>query len=83
MTPAQYVEKIPIYTAVQWDGTDEARDAIVAAYAGQAHAQDDQIVLTGPVHDDVIERDVWVLWGDSFSPAQVTDATFQTKYQAV
>lgn len=83
MNPAEYVDRIPTYLAVQWDGTTEARDWIVSVYGGLATVQDDDILIEGPVYPETLPRDVWVLaTAEGQALGYFTDEDFQRRYQA-
>lgn len=64
MTPTRYVEKVPTFTAAQWDGSDEARDWITLIYADAAQLVDEDIVIAGPVHTVPLERGTWIVRED-------------------
>jgi hypothetical protein len=83
MSPATYVAKVPTFTAVQWDGSDDASTFIVMSYAGQARRQDEDMVIAGPVHDTTLPPGSWVVVEDGqLTPAVMSDDWFTAHYVA-
>jgi len=63
-SPAQYVEKIATFTAVQWDYTPEAAAWIMEVYADAAKRVGDDIMIQGSVHNRALEQGAWVVRPD-------------------
>jgi hypothetical protein len=78
---AAYVERRAEVEAVQWDGSDEARDWILAAYGDGAYQQDEDIWVKGAMRDYTLGRDSWVVRGASPTPTWITDAQFTQRYE--
>lgn len=83
MTPATYVDKVPTYTACQWDGSEESAQWILGVYGAQASRTDDRIVIEGAVRPETLETGSWVIVGDNVVvPLNLSDEDFRHNYQA-
>ncbi len=82
MTPVEYVEKVPTFTAAKWDGSDEVADWIVSVMPG-ATRSGEEIVFRDSLDRTVpLDRDVWVVLNPDFGVANVvSDETFTAKYE--
>lgn len=78
--PAQYIETRPIVTAVQWDGSDEAKDWILTAYDGAAHDEGGEIFVAGAMRVAQLERGTWVVQV-ALGPVQMSADEFARRYE--
>ncbi len=83
MTPSEYVERVPTFTAVQWDGADESAVWILEqSYAGSKRLGDDLIVLDAMDRETTLPRGTWVVRDESTGgTTQVEDADFAQRFR--
>lgn len=71
MTPAEYVEKPPAFTAVEWDGTQESANWITQYFPGATYNGESLTVRDAMDRDTALEFGAWIVRNDS------TTAVFQ------
>ncbi len=84
MTPTEYIEKQPTYTAVQWDTSTESADWIVATMQGAQKAGDDLMVRDAMDRDTPLAPGSWVVLDEasgvvSSMGAEEFEARFETR----
>jgi hypothetical protein len=83
VSPAQYVVKVPTYTAVQWDGSDESATWILqTAYAGSRRSGDELVLLDSMDREFVLPAGSWVVADTAGGEPRVLDeAAFAAAYE--
>ncbi len=82
MTPAGYVEKVPTFTAVKWDGSQESADWILSVMPGSTRSGEEIVFRDSLDREQPLDRDVWVVLNPTFGVANVvSDETFTAKYE--
>lgn len=85
MTPTAFVDRIPTFTAAQWDGSEESATFILDAFGAKAR-KDEQggIVVAGVTGDFTLDPGTWVMTNDSApagaAPMMVSDVVFAQSY---
>lgn len=82
MTPAAYVEKPPSFTAVQWDGSDEAATWITDKVTGSHRDGETLSVRDSMDRDSELARESWVVRNDTSATVfMMDDADFTRRFQ--
>ncbi len=61
MTPATYVRRPPAFTAVQWDGSDEAADWITQVVSGATRDGERIVTRDALDREEELSLHVWVV----------------------
>lgn len=82
MTPAAYVERVPTYSAVQWDGSPEAAAWIVGNYPGATQDGEEIVVRDSMDRVSPLDRDAWVILDPATGMVGIENpAVFASRYQ--
>ena len=80
--PAIYVERVRTYTAVQWDGSDEAATWIVANYEGATKDGDLLVVRDSMDRETPVDPDTWIVRNDATGAVSTYEPDdFAARYQ--
>lgn len=83
MTPATYVEKVPTFTAVQWDGTEESAGWVLEHAPGSEY--DDGVLTVRDALDrrQVVPQGTWIVREDATGGVtRGDDAAFRARFKA-
>jgi hypothetical protein len=83
VTPGTYVERIPTFTAVQWDATQETADWIVGVFEGAAEYNDGDLYTRDSMDRlELLPLDYWVMKSDLTGVVTTVDPdAFVIRYQ--
>lgn len=83
MNPAEFVERAPRYTAVQWDGSEESAAWITENLRGTQRDGDDLTIRDALDRITALPRDTWVVLQEgSMTPLRYDPATFDRMFAA-
>ncbi len=84
MTPTKYVEKVPRYTAVQWDGEQDSVTWITDNLAGSTFIGEDMIVRDSLDREQKLDRGAWVVLNEATGEVLTVDENeFSLRYELV